>query len=54
MTELRLPAEWEPCEAVMLAWPHEDTDWAPMLDDVRRTYGEIIKALADQIGRAHV
>lgn len=47
MTELRLPAEWEPCEAVMLAWPHEDTDWAPMLDDVRRTYGEIIKALAD-------
>ncbi len=48
MTELRLPPEWEPCEAVMLAWPHEDTDWANMLDEVRRTYGQIIKALADR------
>lgn len=47
MTTNRLPAEWEPCEAVLLAWPHENTDWAHMLDEVRHTYGEIIKALAN-------
>lgn len=43
----RLPAEWEPVEAVIVAWPHEDTDWVDMLGEVRETYGHIIKALAD-------
>ena len=33
----RLPAEWEPADAVLLAWPNADTDWAYMLDDVRKT-----------------
>lgn len=48
MKDIRLPAEWEDCEAVLLAWPHEGTDWAYMLDEVRTTYGQIIKALADR------
>lgn len=43
----RLPAEWEPVEAVIVAWPHQATDWADMLAEVRQTYGHIIKALAD-------
>lgn len=28
----RLPAEWEPQDAVLLGWPHEQTDWADTLD----------------------
>ncbi|SHO46382.1 agmatine deiminase [Desulfopila aestuarii DSM 18488] len=32
MIERRLPAEWEPQDAVLLGWPHETTDWADMLD----------------------
>ncbi len=28
----RLPAEWEPQDAVLLGWPHGETDWADMLD----------------------
>lgn len=28
------PAEWYPQSAVQLTWPHEDTDWAPILDEV--------------------
>ena len=28
----RLPAEWEPQDGVLLAWPHEGTDWAPNLE----------------------
>lgn len=42
----RLPAEWEPTAAVLVAWPHKDTDWADILDEVRRTYGQMIKAIA--------
>jgi agmatine deiminase len=28
---VRLPAEWEPQDGVLLAWPHEQTDWEPVL-----------------------
>ena len=28
----RLPAEWEPQDAVLLGWPHTETDWSPTLD----------------------
>lgn len=44
--KLRLPAEWEPQDAVMLAWPHELTDWEYMLDEVRACYINIAKAIA--------
>ncbi len=43
---VRFPAEWEPVECVMLAWPHADTDWESMLEEVRRTYGYMIRALS--------
>lgn len=52
MTETyRMPAEWEAVDAVLLAWPHENTDWAHMLPDVRRCYADIIAAA---VRRAHV
>jgi agmatine deiminase len=38
---LVFPAEWACQDAVMLTWPHEGTDWAPMLDEVEATYLEI-------------
>ncbi|MDR1982005.1 MAG: agmatine deiminase family protein [Tannerellaceae bacterium] len=28
------PAEWYPQSAVQLTWPHEETDWKPVLDEV--------------------
>lgn len=43
----RFPAEWEPQEAVMLAWPHELTDWSYMLGEVRECYTEIAKAITE-------
>jgi agmatine/peptidylarginine deiminase len=43
---LRLPAEWEPQAAVLLAWPHEGTDWAPRLSEVERTYVALVAAIA--------
>lgn len=43
----RLLAEWEPSEAVMIAWPHADTDWADMLDEVTETYVGIARGILD-------
>ncbi|TAL88162.1 MAG: agmatine deiminase family protein [Rhodanobacter sp.] len=34
----RLPAEWEPQSAVLIAWPHAGTDWAERLASVETTY----------------
>lgn len=42
----RFPAEWEPQDAVLLAWPHENTDWAPYLHDVRLTIATIVSAIS--------
>ena len=41
----RLPAEWEPQDAIALAWPHADTDWAYMLDEVKACFLEIARAV---------
>lgn len=37
----RLPAEWEPQRAVQLTFPHPDTDWAGVLDEVLPCFVEI-------------
>jgi len=47
-TDYRLPAEWEPADAILMAWPNENTDWEYMLDDVRKTYIDIITAISER------
>ncbi|MGH8214765.1 MAG: agmatine deiminase family protein, partial [Rhodanobacteraceae bacterium] len=42
---LRLPAEWEPQAAVLLAWPHVGTDWAARLDAVEDSYAALVAAI---------
>lgn len=42
---LRFPAEWEPQSAVLIAWPHVDTDWAAHLADVEETYIALVAAI---------
>ncbi|MGY3264968.1 agmatine deiminase family protein [Lysobacter sp. HA35] len=44
-TDLRLPAEWEPQSAVLIAWPHAETDWAERLADVETTYVALVAAI---------
>jgi agmatine/peptidylarginine deiminase len=61
---LRLPAEWEPQAAVLIAWPHAGTDWAERLEAVESTYVALAAAVtrfqpliivvADAALRAHV
>jgi agmatine/peptidylarginine deiminase len=42
---LRLPAEWEPQSAVLIAWPHAGTDWADRLASVETTYVALAAAV---------
>ena len=37
---------WEPQWGVQLTWPHAQTDWAPMLDEITATYHEIAREIA--------
>ena len=41
----RFIAEWEPQSAVMIAWPHKETDWAYMLDEVEECYRNVARAI---------
>ncbi|MDR7098561.1 agmatine/peptidylarginine deiminase [Lysobacter niabensis] len=41
----RFPAEWEPQSAILIAWPHADTDWAERLGDVEETYIALVAAI---------
>ncbi|MBX3688913.1 agmatine deiminase family protein [Dokdonella sp.] len=42
----RLPAEWEAQAAVLIAWPHADTDWGPRLPRIERAYAGLAAAIA--------
>jgi agmatine/peptidylarginine deiminase len=43
--DFRLPAEWEPQAAVLLAWPHSDTDWGPRLLAAESSYVPLVTAI---------
>lgn len=43
-----MPAEWERHMAVQLTWPHDDTDWQPILDEITGTYVEMAVAIASR------
>jgi len=43
--DIRFPAEWHPQAAVMLTWPHENTDWQPILQEVILCYVAIAKEI---------
>src|SRR6478752_7364585 len=42
---VRFPAEWEPQSAILIAWPHADTDWADRLGEVEETYIALVATL---------
>lgn len=41
----QLPAEWAPQSAVLLSWPHAQSDWVDLLDRAERTYQDIVRAI---------
>lgn len=43
----RLPAEWEPQDAIQLTWPHANTDWKSRLDQVIPVYERLVALLSE-------
>jgi len=43
----RLPAEWEPQDAILLTWPHKDTGWAFILEDMSQLYEALVSVICD-------
>ena len=41
-----LPAEWAPQSAILISWPHAETDWADILDEVTECYVRMAYAIA--------
>lgn len=41
----RLPAEWEEQDGVLMAWPHDRTEWLPHLESVERVYLDIAREI---------
>ena len=46
MNNKRLLAEWEPQDGVLLAWPHEGSDWRPYLEAVCPVFVEIVRQIS--------
>ena len=44
-TAPRFPAEWERQSAILIAWPHAETDWAERLGEVEETYIALVVAI---------
>lgn len=45
-SNIRFPAEWEPQSGVQLTWPHEQTDWRDILDEVIPCFAAIAREIA--------
>lgn len=39
---MRLPAEWERQEALLISYPHENSDWRDYLDEAKESFDEFI------------
>lgn len=60
--DIRFIAEWEQCDAILMALPHKETDWEYVLEEARDQYrrlveaftaaGENVMLLTDDIGDA--
>ncbi len=42
----RFPAEWEHSDCVLLAWPHQESDWNYILPEARLTVERIVKEIS--------
>lgn len=47
MEQYIFPSEWAQQEAVMLTWPHKDTDWKPYLAEITETFLQLAQVITD-------
>lgn len=46
MAKITLPAEWEEQSAILMAWPHKNSDWEYIIDEAEKCYKEIVLAIS--------
>lgn len=46
MSQRYLPAEWYPQDAILITWPHPDSDWINALADAEDVYLDLLSALS--------
>jgi agmatine/peptidylarginine deiminase len=46
MNNISFPAEWHPQYAVQLTWPHAQSDWAYLLNEVEECFIQIANEIA--------
>lgn len=44
--QLHLPAEWFPQDAILITWPHAESDWADHLVEVESVYLDVVGAIS--------
>jgi agmatine deiminase len=44
---IRLPAEWETQSGILLAWPHDDGYWQPVLSQAEKMFAALIEKIAE-------
>lgn len=47
-TNYILPAEWYPQSGIQLTWPHAETDWHDMLDEVESCFTDIAREISQR------
>ncbi|TWU57740.1 agmatine deiminase family protein [Rubripirellula reticaptiva] len=47
LSDLRVPAEWEPIECVWLAWPHSLDTWPGLFDAIPGFYADWVRLIAE-------
>ncbi|BCE01228.1 agmatine deiminase family protein [Marinicellulosiphila megalodicopiae] len=43
---LRFAAQWQNQDAILIAWPHLNTDWQPWFEQVNQTYIELVSKIS--------
>ncbi|MBN2645791.1 MAG: agmatine deiminase family protein [Desulfuromonadaceae bacterium] len=46
MGRIRLIAEWEAQDGILLSWPTEASDWAPLLDKIEAVFVELVRQIS--------
>jgi len=45
-TQIRLPAEWEKQDGVLLSWPSTNSDWSEILEQIEHVYRQLVQQIS--------
>ncbi|MBN2807292.1 MAG: agmatine deiminase family protein, partial [Prolixibacteraceae bacterium] len=48
MKQIIFPAEWHQQQCIQLTWPHKDSDWAYLLNEVEKCFVQLALEIASR------